>query len=407
MVQELITRRESEEINANPGWSLIFGRRKVGKTFMIEHFVKFDIYTYVRIDRSVAVKGLPINEFTDLADFKKAVMDALMQKKTVVIDEFQRLPAKILEDIAAVHPSGRLMLCGSSMRVSNEMLGRNSPLLGLLRPFKIGLISPRDLLTSLSHDMSVEKAVEFGPLLRDPWTLPFFKEKDFLKNVVAMSPYTVPGLLGEIFTEDERELTQTYASILSLIGSGYQDYRDIANILHTRGIIKTSSSSSVLPYIKNMMDMGLLEPVKIFGKNRYAYSILSFPIKLYYFLQSRYAISDRSFSYNEIEPAAINQLHLGIEEFVGDLFAETLDGKKEVLKDDSREIDILITSRNRPILVGEVKWGQVTKRDITQFLGKVQDIPCRKVIVTNCRIKSEMIEIVGPEDLIGMAKKKK
>ena len=47
-------------------------------------------------------------------DFSKPVQDMLKQDKTIVIDEFQRLPESILEDIAIVHPGGKVIFCGSS-----------------------------------------------------------------------------------------------------------------------------------------------------------------------------------------------------------------------------------------------------------------------------------------------------
>ncbi len=228
MVNIELRRTISESIDTLPGWALVYGRRKVGKTYILEHFVSHDVYMAVRLDGSIWIKGLAISTIGDIDEFPELVTGLLEEGRTVVIDEFQRLPMWVLEDIARAHPSGRLILSGSSMRVSHTIMGRNSPLLALLRPFRVGPVSPRDLLSSLSPSFGPTKAMEHAPMLRDPWTVPFFERKGPLKHLVDMVSHMVPGLVGEIFSADERELTRTYSSLLAIVGSGVGDPRDIA-----------------------------------------------------------------------------------------------------------------------------------------------------------------------------------
>jgi len=402
MVQFVIPRDEANAINNNPGWSLVYGRRKVGKTFLIENFVKHDVYFSVRIDRSIFCKGFVVNELADLNSFKNSITDILENGKIVVIDEFQRLPIKLIEDISKIHPKGKLILTGSSLRVSSAILGQNSPLLGLLRPFKIGLIQPTSIIKTLSPYLNAEEIIEIAPVFRDPWTIPFYSKAGFLEGITQMIPFVVPGLIGEIFREDQRELTQTYSSILSLIGQGYINHHEIANILFSRGMIGSSATSSVIPYMKNMHVMGLLEKVRIFGKKKEVYKIPSFIINLYYYLQSRYNITEREFKFSEVKPAVINILNLAIEDILADIFAESLGGRKEILKTDETELDILITVRNKPALVGEVKWGNITKSNINRFLEKVNNFNCRKVLITKKKIDTQEVEIITPEEVINI-----
>ncbi len=403
MVNIELMRSVSESIDSLPGWALVYGRRKVGKTYIIEHFVSHDVYTAVRLDGSVWIKGLAISSIGDIAEFPKLVTSLLEEGRTVVIDEFQRLPMWVLEDIARAHPSGRLILSGSSMRVSHTIMGRNSPLLALLRPFRIGPVSPIDVLSSLSPTFVPTKALENAPILRDPWTVPFFEGKDPLKHLVDMVPHMVPGLVGEIFSADERELTRTYSSILAIIGSGDGDPKDIAKKLHERGITSTGASANVIPYMNNMVEMGLLEKTKVYGKRKYLYSIPSFPITLFYYLESRYAISDGNVAYEGIRPTAENALRSGIETFIADLFTEVVGGRKELIKTAVREIDVLVTVRGKPALVGEVKWGRATKGDVSDFLAKVDGMRCRKVFVCRRRIDTDEVEVLTPRDLVEMA----
>ncbi len=405
MVHVIIPRKEATAINENPGWSLVYGRRKVGKTFMIEHFIKHDIYFSVRLDRSIFCRGFIVNHMSDLEAFKDNVIGLLENEKTVVIDEFQRLPTRFLEDIAKAHPRGRLILTGSSMRVSLEILGKNSPLLGLLRPFKIGLLSSSDVLAVMGPKIGDEEAVRLVSLFMDPWTIPFYDGSGFIEAVTKMISFVVNGLIGEIFREDQRELSNTYSSILSLMGQGYSDHREIANILYSRGMVGSSASSSVLPYMKNMQTMGLLEKVGVYGSKKEYYVISSFPMRLYYYLQAKYGFAEREFEYTEIKPTVEKQLNLGIENTVANLFAQSLKGRPELLKNSEREVYVLITVRNKPKLVGEVKWGKPRSGDADKFLKKVNDFSCRKILVTKNMVNTDKIDVITANDLVEMAKK--
>lgn len=404
MVHEQVARRISNDIEANPGWSLIFGRRKVGKTFLVDNFVAHDVFFTVRIDRSISARGIDLQRLSDLDDFTRVVTDLLNEGKTVVIDEFQRLPMVVMEDIARAHPNGKLILTGSSMRVVERYTGRNSPLLALVRPFKLDIIRPADILASLVDRMSPEKAVSSAPILRDPWTIPYNTSGNLLKDTIAMLPAVVPGLVGEIFTEDERILTTTYSSILSMIGSGITDHHRIADTLYRRKIIGSGSSSHVIPFMRNMVKMGLLKRTPVYKKKKHVYSIPSIPIRMFYYLDSRYDISDRTVDFREVSPAAEGLLRTGIEEFVGDLLAQVVGGSKQILKEAEREVDVLIIFRKRPALVGEVKWGKATRGDISNFLSKVEGMRCRKVLICRSPIETDEVEVLTPDVLVNMAK---
>ncbi len=394
----------SGSIDMLPGWALVYGRRKVGKTYILENYVSHDVYMAVRLDGSIWIRGMDLDHLGAVGDVPRIVNRLLKEGNTVVIDEFQRLPMWVLEDIARSHPSGRLILSGSSMRVSHEIMGRNSPLLALLRPFKIGPVSPSDLLVDLSSMYGPTKAVEHAPILRDPWTVTFFEEKDPLKHLVEMLPHLVPGLVGEIFSADERELTRTYSAILAIIGSGDGDPKKVAKKMHDRGITRTGASSNVIPYMNNMVEMGMLERTKVYGKRKYIYSIPSFPMTLFYYLDSRYTISDGSVPFDGIRPTAENVHRSGIESLIADLLVEVVGGRKELIKTSDREIDILVTVRRKPALVGEVKWGRASRADVDNFLEKVKGLKCRKVFVCRRRIESDEVEVLTPKDLVVMAR---
>lgn len=405
MVHLIIDRSEAKSINDNPSWSMVFGRRKVGKTFLMEHFVKHDVFCFVSVERTVFARGMLMDEYRDLGTFAVEIVKTLDAGRTCIIDEFQRLPMTTLESIAKVHPKGRLILTGSGKRTTLRLITVNSPLLALVRPMRLDLVRPKDMLMALSKTMGPQDALGLAPILRDPWTVPYYKGTGFLEELVGTMRYMVPAFVGEVFNDDDRELTLVYSSILSLIGGGCTDHWRIAQTLHSRKIIRTGASANVIPFMDNMVDMGLLEKVKRYGKARtHAYEIPSFPVKLFYYLDSRYGISGREVSYSEVKPTVEAQLRLGIEGFIADLFAEELGGRKELIKDADREIDLLVTVRNKPQLVGEVKWGRASKGDVSYFLSKVEDLRCRKVFVALEPIETDDdVEVLTPRDIMRIA----
>jgi AAA+ ATPase superfamily predicted ATPase len=117
-VDDIIRRDGFTDISAF--WTLLYGRRKVGKTFILKHFVKLDHYAYVGRDGTVWVEKADVERFTVLEDFIRFTCGALQAGKTVAIDEFQRLPEHVLERIAGVHPNGKLVLSGSNMSVARK-----------------------------------------------------------------------------------------------------------------------------------------------------------------------------------------------------------------------------------------------------------------------------------------------
>ena len=81
----LIPRKEAEEINRIQKWALLYGRRKTGKTFLVQNFVKFNNFFFVNRDGSIYSEKL--------GKLSVDTLIALLNTNTgtIVIDEFQRL----------------------------------------------------------------------------------------------------------------------------------------------------------------------------------------------------------------------------------------------------------------------------------------------------------------------------
>lgn len=408
MGSEIIHRDEADEIKKIPGWVLIYGRRKIGKTFLIKNFLDYDVFFRVNRDGSIGAEKFVITNISNIDDFAKAATELLSSNKTVVIDEFQRLPESVLERISTVHPKGKLIFSGSSMRVVKKMFGGKSPLLGLAMQYKLGLIKPVNMLRELSKIIGALQAVELAPYLADAWTIPFLrKEGESAKNlyeILKYSKFTIPALVGEIFTEDEREFTRMYEAVLRLMGAGEWNYKNIASILAGRKLIDRADSSLVLPYIKNMVAMGLVEPLSLYSSKKKIYRLSSPIMEAFFYLDDKYDFEEAEVSFEEVKPAIEKLRSLAIQNFIGDLFAQAYNGKKEYYSTPSNELDFIITVRNKPVLTGEVKWGKYDNTDVKKFLDKSSFLDTEKVFVTKKKkeTKIEGVKIMDVGDILAM-----
>jgi len=405
----IIHRDEVDEIEKMRGWILIYGRRKVGKTFLIKNFLGYDSYFRVKRDGKILAERFILSEINNLMDFSKPVQDMLKQDKTIVIDEFQRLPESILEDIAIVHPGGKVIFCGSSMRVIKKVFGARSSLLGLVLQYKLGLVKPKNMLRELlKTGLEIEQGIELSPYLSDIWTIPFFKVEgssiETIYKLLKHSRFTVPALIGEVFTEEERGLTRTYEAILRLIGAGKWDYRQVAKILADRGLIDRADSSLVLPHIKNMVGMGLIEPLPLFSSKKKMYKLVSPMMEAFYYLSDRYNFEEADVSLKEVKPTLEKLRNLAVQNWVADIFAEIYQGRKEYFVTPEKEIDFIITVRKKPVVVGEVKWGKYRKKDIEKFKEKTRYIGGEKVFVVKEKtgIEDKEVKIIDGADIAKM-----
>jgi len=406
MGSEIIYRDESDEIKKLNGWILIYGRRKVGKTFLIKNFLDYDVFFRVNRDGSILAEKFAISIINNMDDFSRAVSELLLADKKVVIDEFQRLPESVIERISTLHPKGKVIFSGSSMRVIKKLFGSKSPLLGLAMQYKLGLIRPVNILRELSKKMDAMQAIELAPYLADAWTIPFFStESDSeraIYDLLKYSKFTVPSLVGEIFTEEEREFTKVYEAILRLIGAGELDYKNIASILAGRKVIERADSSLIIPYIKNMEGMGLVDSLPIFSSKKKMYRLSSPIMEAFFYLADRYGFEDRDVSFEETRPTIEKLRNFAVQNFIGDLFASAYHGKKEYYVTPSKEMDFIITVRNKAILIGEVKWGKYDGNDLKKFVEKTTFIKAEKIFITKTKNETTIdnVKIMDVDDIL-------
>jgi hypothetical protein len=271
--------------------------------------------------------------------------------------------------------------------------------LGFLKEHKIGLIHPDDIIKKLSLD----NMVDYATYLRDPWLIPNMEGSDILHdlyNVLTGVRYTIPALLGEIFHEEDRTISEIFEGILGAIGSGHGKPSEIASILYNRGIISRDAPSQIAPYIKNLIDMDILKQIRIFKKKRAIYKMVSPIFSIYYYMNDKYGLERGLPPFSVVENNLIRAHSFSVEDFIVSALASSFKG--ELRYSFEPEIDgIIVDRRERVLAIIEVKWGRISSNDIDKYLEKIEELGIngKRILVTKDSIQSNEISVLDPRKL--------
>ena len=243
----------------------ITGRRRVGKTRLIEEFIKDK--------RSIMFKAVPGNETINLSLFNELVsgdpipqrLDRILwkieeisdgERLVLVIDEYPNLveDAKhngglINNFIEAVRDSSKLfiILCGSSMSImESEVMGKKSPLYGRrtgqirLQPFDFE--TSMKMLTGFSR---TDALAIYGLVGGIPYYLEQFDPDESLEENVKdhyLNPTCVIAGEPELMFLTEFRKPATYYSVIHAISRGRRTPSEIGQMVD----IKTDMVSHIL-----------------------------------------------------------------------------------------------------------------------------------------------------------------
>jgi len=280
-------------------------------------------------------------------------------------------------------------------------------LLGIVYPFRLGLIKPRDIISSLSKYYSDKECLLLSMLARDPVVLealtPNDNLKSFLRRVIPKIRVVVRSLIGEIFTEEERELTKRYEAIIKAVAARNKKPSEVASFIS--GMLgEHLKSQDVKKYLKNLVEMNLLKRIKIFRKKAYFYFIDSPIIDLYYCLDLKTGFSELDIPIDMLISKARGKVPFYYENFVVELLAEIYGCELE--KSFFPEIDGILTRGKQIEAVVEVKMGNITTKEVNNFLRKVEDFDCRKIVIAENTIKDKRVESMTAEQLVEKVKEK-
>ncbi len=404
----IIPRRiDIERVEKAKPWRMIYGRRKTGKTFLIENFTDYDYFFFVNRDTTVLDKKT--GEKYNYKEFL-TILRALMGNR-IVIDEFHRLPEDFLDFLHSIGKKGELTLITSTLWLSKKLLSGRSPLLGLVYPVRIGLIDERDILLELSKDLSGKELIETAVYLREPFLIPYYKPpiRDFLASYLYEARLMIKELIGEIFDEERRELTNVYEGVMKAVADGRNVSTEISSLLFSRGLLAKDNPGVLQKYLNVLTEMGVLERVIVYGKKRFRYYHASPLIDLHYYLEEKYSYTEIDVSVDFIRKVINAKIPFHVEQFFRNLLSKVLGLTHQRIEERDFDIDVALFEFKKIKLVGEVKWKNfVSRSEIRKIEDSLGKFKCRRVLIVpdkNCvEREPEGIDMWDVEDVLELVR---
>ena len=381
-------------------FAVIYGRRRVGKTTLINEFAKDK--------KTIYFTGIESSFKQNLENFSKSVMECLFgqnvnttfnsfqdafeyvfvksqtEKLILVVDEYPYVAhtdssfastLQYLIDKYKATSSLKLILCGSSMSyMEDEVLAYKSPLYGR-RTVQLKIL-PFDFFDAGKYFpkySAQDKALVYGLLGGTPQYLSQFDEnltiEDNIKNT-----YLNPS--SYLFEEPENLLNREvrdpalYNAIISAIATGSSRLVEIAN--------KVGENTSICTaYLKNLIALGLIKKEYPYGEESSRKSVYTIEDNMFRFWY-RFIPENRSIISKGATDLAYKNIESAISHYMGKIFEEIctqylwrllLEGKSPVNflslgrwwgTDPSNrsqvEIDIMGREDKDKILLAECKW---------------------------------------------------
>jgi len=360
--------QEARLLRETKKWTLLYGRRKTGKSFLAENFLVHDDYFFVKKDRSVISRKtgaeLPLEAFMEI--LRRDIEDG----KTVVVDEFHRLGEGFLDQLHAGKKQGRLVLISSTLYMSKRLVDSNSALLGLVAEMPIWLISLQDAMNASPLSKLGKKArVELAVLLKEPLAIDYLDEKIAparqIASVLAGSIRSIPALVGEIFAEEERSLSAIYDGVLRAVANGNIVSSEISSYLFSRKLIAKDDPSTIQQHLNNLVEFGMLKKIQVYKKNKFIYKHLSPLARIFYYADEKYNISERKASPEELLRIVEELLPKIVEDEIREFAAQRHGLAESVMEGKDYDVDACLLKFKKPAIAIEIKWkGNISTSDV-------------------------------------------
>jgi hypothetical protein len=402
VVTIIIERYEAGLARRASGNLLVYGRRKVGKTYLVRNFIKYDIYVLVNRGGGIYIEGGPFENLDSYDQFLGLLTSWIADGKTVIVDEFQRLPKAFIDRLQTIKYNGRIILTGSSFHVSKDVLSQKSPILGMFSDLRLTLISPEDIFKGLAGKMSAENALQLAPYLRDPWTIPYFRGGDTtVEDILLLSRQGIRALLGEVFQDEEKDLSAVYEGIVRLLSMGKWKLGQMADTLFSRKIISKPDPHRIRPYFNNMETMDLVRRIPIHGRKEFMYTVSSPVMELGFLLDEKYGFFNHDIPEKALKAEISNAVPGHIERFCGEMLARMHGGRFEYFYSSDFDIDFIITRGKKVVCCGEVKWGKKSSRsDVDLLVERTRHLPGEKVFISRNMVEDARVTALDPNGLL-------
>jgi len=143
------------------------------------------------------------------------------------------LPPAFFDYLHYSGKKGKLIVVSSTLWLSKKLLGKGSPLLGLFPLMIFGLIGERDVIKALKSYVRGKELIEASVYLREPILAPLYRKpiRKYLAEYLENNKLAIKELIGEIFSEEERKLSQVYEGILRAVASNKTVSTEISSFL--------------------------------------------------------------------------------------------------------------------------------------------------------------------------------
>lgn len=399
----------NKEYHRQSSFTVMYGRRRVGKTTLIKEFIKDKQALYFLSTSELEVKNrkrfsLAVADFTEMHYLKNSnfdnwydIFDIIAnykpeEKKIIVIDEFQYLVnsnssftsifQKIWDDILKDN-NIMVILCGSYISMmTTHVLDYTSPLYGRrTSQMRLQPLTFTELQSGFSH-LSFKELVNLYSVTGGvPKYLEFFdNDLGFYKNIED-EILDKNGFLYEeptFLLEKEVRETMTYFSIIQTIAAGNHKISKIASSLEV-------PTTRLSPYLKTLINLSLVEKrIPVTEKNpekskKGLYYIednfIEFWFKFVYPFKSELEMGNMDYVLNKIKHNLIDNHGSFVYE---DVCREQLVncGKELGLIvsklgsywDSNTEIDVVaIDKENKKLILGECKYSNKPMNDSVYY----------------------------------------
>jgi len=380
----IILKRPTEVDRIGHGWYLVHGRRKTGKTYLVRNFVPHDAYFFVSRDGLIyRDDGTTILDEA-LKDIVKIHVDG---KRRIVIDEFQRLPGGFQDFLHFLGGRGDLVLISSTLWLAERLIsGAGSPVLGLVAPVRVGPLSPEDAVeNSKRFAKSHAEIIEASIYLSEPILARYYSNdiRGDLSGFLDDNRGIVEGIILDAFREEERRYSLIYRGILQAVGSGKNTSTVISSYLFSRRLVKKDAPSMIQKHLEILVRMGFLEKVPVFSRRKYIYRHVSPLLDLHYYLEEKYAYTEREIPREFIRNVVDERVPRHVEHFIVKLISRRKG--LSLLISEKPEVDGLLCKFSRPIIGIEVKWGKTSARDLRKFEEKMVALNVEKGLFVSRR----------------------
>lgn len=380
-------------------FAVIYGRRRVGKTALINEFTKGK--------DTIFFTGVETNAKQNLENFSKSIMEyntgkivdstfssfqsaleyvfelAKNKRIVLVIDEYPYVAraskslASTLQLLIDKHKDSSklfLILCGSSMSyMEDKVLAYKAPLYGRrTAQFKIQPFDFFDICDYFKNYTAEEKLMAYGIIGGTPQYLLQINDKisieDNIKNIYLNPTSAIYEEPNNLLKQEVRE-PAIYNAIITAIATGASKMSEISS--------KVAEDTSVCStYIKNLISLGIIKKETPYGEKssrKTIYSIEDNMFRFWYrFVPENTSVISRgatNLAYKRIEPVLSTYMGSIFEEICKQyLWNQLLDGKSPINFSDlgrwwgtnpktksQEEIDIMGTDKESA-LFAECKW---------------------------------------------------